>query len=219
METVPMSRQLDVSPGAFAFVMATGIVARGAHLTVGTFGWIVLLGVAVIGYLLLFVLTMLRIVYEPRQVLTDLASHRRGPGALALVAATGILGIELAPFSPSLATALWLLQLLLWLIVTYAFFTAIVAHERKPQATRALSGSWLLTVVATDSVALLATLVASQFEAAAAGVLFIATSLFFSACVLYFALIPLIVNRLEFLSLTPQEFTPDYWINMGARAP
>jgi tellurite resistance protein TehA-like permease len=39
-----------------------------------------------------------------------------------------------------------------------------------------------------------------------------------SACVLYLALIPLIVNRLEFLRLAPVAFTPDYWINMGAMA-
>jgi tellurite resistance protein TehA-like permease len=34
----------------------------------------------------------------------------------------------------------------------------------------------------------------------------------------YLALIPLIVQRLELLSLTPRQFTPDYWINMGAMA-
>jgi tellurite resistance protein TehA-like permease len=111
-----------------------------------------------------------------------------------------------------------LLEALLWLGLTYVFFAAVAAHEHKPRLTRGLSGSWLLAVVATQSVSLLGTLVGSQFKDDEPMVLFVSLSIFLSACLLYLALIPLILNRLELLSLAPSAFTPDYWINMGAMA-
>jgi tellurite resistance protein TehA-like permease len=67
-------------------------------------------------------------------------------------------------------------------------------------------------------VSLLGALVSAQFGGGQTAVLFVSLSLFFSACVLYLALVPLIVNRLELLSLAPLQFTPDYWIDMGAMA-
>jgi tellurite resistance protein TehA-like permease len=208
----------DLSPGAFAFVMATGIVAHDARLAAMSIVGHVLLWIALVSYVGLFVLTLARLVCFPERVLAELASQQRGPGYLALVAATGVVGAELAPINLQVATAFWLLESMLWLTLAYAFFADDAARERKPQAKRALSGSLLLAVVATQSVALLGTLVASVFGAGEGLVLFISLSMFFSGCVLYLALIPLIVYRLEFLSLAPIDFTPDYWINMGAMA-
>jgi tellurite resistance protein TehA-like permease len=198
--------------------MATGIVAHDFRImTVGLLAS-VLVWSAVIGYVTLSLLTVARLVRFPKRVLGDLARQQRAPGFLALVAATGIVGAELAPINLEASTWFWLLEATLWLGLTYTFFATVAAHERKPQPTRSLSGNWLLAVVATQSVSLLGTLVGSQFGDAESVVLFVSLSLFFSACVLYLALIPLIVHRLEFLSLAPLQFTPDYWINMGAMA-
>ena len=208
----------DLSPDAFAFVMATGIVAYDAgHATVSLVGWVLLL-IAIVGYVGLFVLTVTRVVRFPGRVVSELCSQHRGAGYLALVAATGVVGAELAPINLQVATAFWLLGSMLWLTLTYSYFANDATRERKPQAKRALSGSLLLAVVATQSVALLGTLVASVFGDGEGLVLFISLSMCFSGCVLYLALIPLIVYRLEFLSLAPLDFTPDYWINMGAMA-
>jgi tellurite resistance protein TehA-like permease len=72
--------------------------------------------------------------------------------------------------------------------------------------------------VATQSVSLLGAAVAPSFGAGEMLVLFISISMFMCACFIYLALIPLIVRRLEFLPLSPVQFTADYWISMGAMA-
>src|SRR3546814_4723917 len=42
--------------------------------------------------------------------------------------------------------------------------------------------------------------------------------MFLIGCMLYLSIITLIFYRLTFLHLTTAEFTPPYWINMGAVA-
>jgi tellurite resistance protein TehA-like permease len=198
--------------------MATGIVARDGRLAAVNLVGCVLLWISVVGYIILLVLTLTRVVRFPRRVRADLASQRRGPGFLALVAATCVVGAEFAPINLRVSTGLWLLGATLCVSLTYAFFAAVATCQRKPRHTTGLSGSWLLGVVAAQSVSLLGTLVGSQFGDGERLVLFVSLSIFLSACVLYLALIPLIVHRLEFVSLAPLQFTADYWINMGAMA-
>lgn len=230
MELVPMSDRLvtmdwasgravaNMSPGAFAFIMATGIISHDlGALGLKELAALSLL-VAIVAYACLLVLTVIRVVCFPRRVMADLGSQQHGPGFLTLVAATGILGVALAPILRRASAAVWLLDAVLWVGLTYAFLADVAAHARKPQATRGISGNWLLAVVATQSVALLGPLVATQFGDMQELVLFASVCLFLIGCFLYLALVPLIVQRLELLSLTPRQFTPDYWINMGAMA-
>lgn len=208
----------DASPDAFAFIMATGIVAHDASLLDARMLASVLLSIATVAYVILLAVTLARAVHAPGHVLADLASQQRGPGFLALVAATGVLGVDIAPLSLQVSTALWLLEVVLWVGITYVFFAAVAAHEHKPRPPQGLTGRWLLAVVATQSVALLGAMMSSRFGGGEPLLLFVSLSVFLSACVLYLALIPPILHRLEFLSLAPRAFTPEYWINMGAMA-
>jgi tellurite resistance protein TehA-like permease len=198
--------------------MATGIVSHDfAVVGVSVVSWLLLL-LAIVSYVVLLVLMIGRAVRCPMRILDDLANAQHGPGFLALVAATGIVASELAPINLQISTVLWPLEGILWLGLSYALFASVAAHRRKPEVTTELSGKWLLAVVATQSLAGLGVLVSAQFGDGQALVLFLSLCVFLSACVLYLAIIPLIVNRLEFLSLTPRAFTPDYWIDMGAMA-
>jgi tellurite resistance protein TehA-like permease len=113
---------------------------------------------------------------------------------------------------------MWLLAAGLWLVLIYGFFTAVAVRESKPDLETGMSGSWLLAVVATQAVSGLAALIAAHFGEAQSVLLFIASSLYLCGGLLYLMLIGTVVYRLNFFRLTPAEFTPDYWINMGAIA-
>jgi tellurite resistance protein TehA-like permease len=73
-------------------------------------------------------------------------------------------------------------------------------------------------VVATQSVSVLGTLLAPRFGVEQEAVLFLTLCTYLLGCVLYILIISLIFYRLTFFALTPEEFTPSYWVNMGAVA-
>ena len=208
----------DLYPGSFAFVMATGIVSTACRLMGLDVVSLALLGLAVVGYAVLGLATVARLVRYPRQLFVDLSSHTRGPGFLTLVAASSVLGTEVEPRLEVVASALWLVAAVLWLVLIYTFFTAVAVREPKPQLEAGLSGSWLLAVVATQGVSGLGVLVAPMFRQAQSVLVFIALSMYMCGGLLYLMLIGIVVYRLDFFRLTAAEFTPDYWINMGALA-
>ena len=213
-------------PGYFALVMATGIVSVAAHLL--GMPWIAysLLAVNAVAYVVLWMLTLWRLgAYFPR-VLADLRSHARGPGFFTLIAGTCVLGTQtllLTGLRP-VAWALWLLGIGLWLLVMYSFFPAVMTAENKPGLDAGLNGSWLVAVVATQSLVVLGTLLLSGLDgtpAAPPGTLlaaafFAVLCCFLLGCLLYLIIITLIFYRLAFLPLTAASFTPPYWINLGA---
>jgi tellurite resistance protein TehA-like permease len=95
----------------------------------------------------------------------------------------------------------------------------LIEAETKPPLEKALSGVWLLAVVATQSVSVLGSLLArSMSDSTAAAVLFGALCFWLVGVMLYVWLIALIFYRMTFLPMTPADLTPPYWINMGAMA-
>lgn len=200
--------------------MATGIVSIASHL-VGL-EWIAwaLVWVNVGAYLILVALTLYRLIRFPGRVRDDLIDHGRGPGFFTVVAGTCVLGTQLLVVAaqPTLALGLWWLGLGLWVLITYSFFTAITVRETKPPLERGINGAWLIAIVATQSVSILGTLVAPQFDEARELVLFTSVGFFLWGCVLYLLIITLIFYRFSFFRLTMEALTPPYWINMGAVA-
>jgi tellurite resistance protein TehA-like permease len=208
----------EVSPGAFAFVMATGIIAHDARVAALLPVAEALVAIALVGYVLLTILNVWRLVHRPRRVVDELSDPGTAPGFLTVVSATCVVGAVLAPVAIRVAAWLWVLGAALGLGFTYTLLVAVATNQHKRGSMAGLSGSWLLVVVAAQSVAFLATLTAAQFGSGATLVLLVALIAFSSACVLYLFLMPPIVHRLEFVSLAPREFTPDHWIDMGAMA-
>lgn len=207
-------------PGYFALVMATGIISVASHLLgMIPLAW-GLLYVNLAAYAILLTLTLLRVGrYFPR-VLADLQDHVRGPGFLTTVAGTCVLGSQLIIVAGQVAAAtlLWWLGLLLWLVVMYSFLTAVTVREEKPPLEQGINGAWLITIVATQSVAILGTLLASDYPGVREPLLFFSLCLYLLGCMLYIVIITLIFYRFTFLSLSPTGLTPPYWINMGAVA-
>jgi len=210
----------DLFPGYFALVMATGIVALAAHLLGMSFMARSLFFLNLAFYLLLCGLTLLRVaIYFPR-LLADLKDHARGPGFFTLVAGTCVLGTQMVVQMESyrLAAGLWLLGLVLWLLVMYTFFTAVVIRQDKPTLETGINGAWLIAAVATQALSVLATLLAAPRGEGREPLLFFALCMYLLGCMLYLNIITLIFYRFTFLKLSTASLTPPYWINMGAVA-
>ncbi|MBU2485047.1 MAG: tellurite resistance/C4-dicarboxylate transporter family protein, partial [Alphaproteobacteria bacterium] len=154
----------NLSPAYFGMVMATGIVALAAY-QVGLY-WLAwgLTTIAILTYLVLWSLTFLRVYRHPRLFFGDMIDHLRGPGFFTMVAASGIVGSQFVVMAEamSLGFAFWFLALFLWIILTYTIFTAFTVKEEKPTLDKGISGAWLLAVVATQSIAVLAALLAAH---------------------------------------------------------
>jgi tellurite resistance protein TehA-like permease len=103
-------------------------------------------------------------------------------------------------------------------VLVYTFFTSVTIRAAKPPLAEGLNGAWLLTVVSTQSVSVLGTIVAPQFGPHAGAVLFATLCLYLLGCMFYLLVIALIFYRFTFLTLTARDLSPPYWINMGAVA-
>lgn len=206
-------------PAYFAVVMATGVVSIAARLLgLAPIAW-ALLALNLVFYAVLWLLTLIRVVRHPGRILADLVDHARGPGFFTLVAGTCVLGTQLVLVAGArdAARLLWVLGLILWFAVMYAFFMAVTIRREKPDLETGINGAWLLAAVATQSASVLGALLAPDF-AVREIVLFVALCMYFLGCLLYLSIITLIFYRLTFIRLTTMEMTPPYWINMGAVA-
>lgn len=202
-------------PAYFALVMATGIVSIAAKLLAVPIVPLVLLAINVIAYVVLWVLTFIRIGRFPREVFADLIDHQRGVGFFTMVAATSVLGSQLVIVAgrEQFAFALWIATLVLWLVLIYAVFTAFTVKETKPTLDQGISGGWLVAVVATQSVSTLASVLTPSET-----LLFVSLAFWLAGGMLYIWLISLIFYRYTFFTFAPSDLMPPYWINMGAMA-
>ena len=212
-------RRLD--PGAFALVMATGIVSIDA----GQHGMPVLaralFALNALAFLVLLALSGLRLLHARREMLDDFANPARGAGFLTFVAASCVLASQcmLVVPLPRWAVALTVLGAVGWGCLSYLLLLAVITGQRKPGFRRSINGGWLVAVVSTQSLAVAITLLVAHGHAAPAlGWLFAALCLYLVGAALYLILITLIFYRLLFLPLPASGFTPPYWINMGALA-
>ena len=210
----------SLNPAYFAMVMATGIVAIALHLLgMEPFGRI-LAWINLAAYIVLWGLTIVRLAYFPREMFADLIDHNRGVGYFTLVAATGVLGDQCIVISSRYRAAevLWIVSLILWALFTYSVFTAYTVKEQKPPLDQGINGGWLVTVVATQAVSVLATLLLPLFGDHHDLILFLSLAFWLFGGMLYIWLISLIFYRYTFFTFHPSDLMPPYWINMGAMA-
>ncbi|MEH8019642.1 tellurite resistance/C4-dicarboxylate transporter family protein [Rheinheimera metallidurans] len=216
-----LSQVSGLSPAYFGMVMATGIVSLAAHLLdmQGVANGLFQLNIVV--YSVLWLLTLLRAFRYPQRFFSDMVDHLRGPGFFTMVAATGILGGQfvLLTANYTMATALWIVALLLWVSLTYTVFTGFTVKEHKPTLDKGISGAWLLAVVATQSIAVVSALLAAHVsQPGKLEMNFLALSMWLWGGMLYIWMMSLIFYRYTFFTLSPSDLSPPYWINMGAMA-
>src|SRR5690606_41566580 len=110
--------------------MATGIVSIATYFLGMTEIAVFLLVLNILAYVILWILTIARLVrYFPR-FLEDLTSHIRGAGFFTLAAGTRVLGRQLGAVTnpPTAALALWWPGLLVWALAPDACSPAIAAR-------------------------------------------------------------------------------------------
>lgn len=218
--TIARTGIANLFPAYFAMVMATGIVSIAAHLLGYLRIGAALFHINIVAYCILLVLFILRVLFYFRNFVEDLTSHSKSPGFLTLVAGTNVLGAQFAVIANDLhiAAHLFCFGLGLWFVLMYLFFLMITVKRGKPTLEEGMNGIWLLMVVATESVSMLATLVADDVPFPKEMVLFLSLLMFLLGCMLYGIIITLIFYRLTFFDLQAEECAPPYWISMGAVA-
>lgn len=207
-------------PAYFALVMATGILAIACQLANIPTLPRVLAVINLVAYVVLWLLTLLRITRHTKAFLADFSSHPRGPGFFTTVAATAVVGTHLVILDQSFVAArlLWGVAFVLWLLLTYTVFTALTIKEEKPSLADGLNGGWLTAVVATQSLVVLGCVAKIEFGGSQEVVALALASLWLSGGMLYIWMIALIFYRYTFLKFSPSDLSPPYWINMGAMA-
>jgi tellurite resistance protein TehA-like permease len=211
----------NLPPNIFAVVMATGIVSialSGAGFPWGayTLFWLNL-GL----YPVLLGLLGARVLRHRGDFVADLRSHVRAPGFFTLVAAPCVLGNQCVLLwnAHSAGLALWSVGLALWIPLSYVMIPRLMEGESKPKLETGLSGAWLLVVVGTQAISVLACLLVPALAPSAPdGPLFVALTFWLVGSMLYLWQIAFIFHRILFLPLAAGDLTPPYWINMGAMA-
>lgn len=215
---VPESGVKTLFPGYFAFVMATGIIAIAADQH--DIHWLadVLYVLAVIGYVVLWALLILRIVLYWRSFLADLDDHRKGFAFLTVVAGTNVLGSASVILHGwwTLGWVLWWCSLALWAVLLYSTLFAVIMGSNKPTLGEGINGTWFLLIVSTESIVVLGALLLRRHpdDLLAFGLL----AAFTLGLVLYVIVMTMVFLRWTFSELEPDEADPPAWIAAGAVA-
>lgn len=206
-------------PGYFALVMATAAVSIASFLVGHTLIASAMLVLNWAFYAALWVLTAIRAICFPKRMIDDLFDHQRAPGFFTLVAGTCMLATQtiLVTHGQAIGRALWWLGLGLWFPIMYAFFTAVTVRSHKPTLAAGINGAWLIAAVATQSIVVSRGAV-DGMSPPAPEIQFLCLAMFMIGSMLYLAIIPLIFYRFTFVRLASRDFSPPYWINMGAVA-
>ncbi len=209
-----------LDPGYFALVMATGIVSTGSDLL----GYItlsrVLLGFTIVAFVVLAVAYTVRLALFPRFVQQSLRDPTTAMGYFTVVAGTDVLASRVSISGhPLVVLCLGLPAALLWAVLSYGLPWTIVAAARRPVLGQ-INGTWLIWVVATQSLSIVAADLArvSPWTALSDNLPIVSVCLWGVGVVLYLILIAIIFLRLLLVEVTPEEMGPAYWIAMGATA-
>jgi tellurite resistance protein TehA-like permease len=205
---------IGLPPGSFGIVMASGIISVAAHDQRRDGVSAALAITAAVVWMGLLVLTAARVVLAADLVRDDLQSPAKRFDFFTLVAAAGVLGVRAAIARwGRISVALSLFGALAWLVVALS----MAMHRRSATpAWWSASGNWLLAVVATQSLAVVAGTLAGAGRAGPLQRL--ALTCWVIGLTLYALLIVVIGARVLGTSPPPARFTPDDWIVMGALA-
>lgn len=206
----------NLLPAYFALVMATGIVAIAAFIY--QFIWFakLLFYFNIVAYVALWIINIYRIIFHSENYKTDIQNHRRGPGFFTIIAGTNTLGADFLVIGnhTEIAFILWVFGILLWLFYQYVVFASLMFSNQKQPLDQSINGGWLVAIVSTESVALLA----AQLSGNHIWMFLIAIIFYLIGYFTYFIIMPLIYYRLLFYNIQPKDVTGSYWINMGATA-
>jgi tellurite resistance protein TehA-like permease len=161
-------------------------------------------------------------VIQPVSFRPSVAAGFRDPGRVfglfAIAAGMDVLGIRLASAGHPVATAILAgVAAVVWLALTYGVPASLLARSRD-SVLGDVNGTWLLWVVATQSLSLVASTLVRVWPSQSGLLAPVAVGLWSIGLVLYLLLVSLILQRWLTVPVTPQTLSPPYWILMGATA-
>jgi tellurite resistance protein TehA-like permease len=209
----------SLSPGYFPFVMATSIISTGSFLLGPSWLSRVLLVIASAGLAVLIVALAIQLVFFRPSVVAGFHDPGRVFGFFAISAGMDVLGIRLAAAGHPLATAiLACVAAAMWFVLTYGVPASLLVARPHASAVDDVNGTWLLWVVATMSLSVVASTLVPAWPSQSGLLSPVAVGLWSVGLVLYLLLVSLILLHWLTVPMTPQTLTPPYWILMGATA-
>jgi tellurite resistance protein TehA-like permease len=159
-----------------------------------------------------------RLLRFPRDVWRDVLDPATAFGFFTFIAAVGVMATRFALGGWTVVPgALTAIAALAWFVLTYWTFAMLLFTNEKP-IERALNGSWLIAIVATESLAITWVLLTNIQPSQRATLQLLAYAFWTFGVLLYLIFVALIMYRFFFLRVQPGDLTPPYWINMGAMA-
>lgn len=208
----------DLPPGAFAFVMATGIISVGLDQVGLAVVSVALLGIAGAAWALLLVALVARLVRYPDRALADLRDPRRAFGYFTLIAGSGVVAVRMLEVAWGVSAVLLGFAACVGLALGYAVpWAAVLSRAERPVLTEA-NGTWFIWVVASQSVATTAAGLEPLIGTAQDEMAILAVSAWSVGLVLYAACAVFVALRLVLYPLAPEDLNPPYWVSMGAVA-
>lgn len=209
----------DLHPSYFSFVMATGIVSTAAHLLGPAWLSAALLVLACAGLVVLAAALGLRVALFRSRVAADVRAADRVFGFFTITAGLDVLGVRFSLAGHPVVTAVLAgLAALVWLLLTYGVPAGLLLGRAADSVLGGVNGSWLLWIVATQSLALVAAICVPAWPAEASLLAPFAVGLWCVGLVLYLMVVTLILLRWLTVPMTPATLGPPYWILMGATA-
>ena len=209
----------DLHPGYFAFVMATGIISTGTFLLGPSWLSGALLAAASIGLVVLSAALAIRLAIFRSSVTADIQAPERVFGFFTITAGIDVLGVRLGAAGHPLATAILAgLAAVVWLTLTYGVPASLLLTRERDSVLGGVNGSWLLWVVATQSLSVAASALVPAWPSQSGLLAPAAVGLWSVGLVLYLLLVSLILLRWLTVAMSPATLGPPYWILMGATA-
>jgi tellurite resistance protein TehA-like permease len=197
--------------------MATSIISTGAFALGQSWLSQALLVIAAVGSAVLCVAVAIQLLFFRTMVAADFLNPARAFAFFSVTAGIDVLGVRLATARHPLATAILAgVAATLWLGLTYGVPAGLLVARSHDSAIRDVNGTWLLWVVATQSLSLVASTLAPVWPSQTGLLAPFAIGLWSVGLVLYLLLISLIFLHWLAEPMTPQTLTPPYWILMGA---
>jgi tellurite resistance protein TehA-like permease len=207
----------DLNPADFAFVLATGILSAGTFVLGPPWLSQALLVIASTGFVVLIVTLVIRLARYRTQVAADFRAPDRVFGFFAVAASCDLLGTRFASAGhPMVTTGLAGLAATLWLVLTYGVPASRLLDGKRESVLGVVDGTWLLWVVATQSLSTDASILVPVWPAQGRLLATAAVGLWSVGLMLYLLLVSLILLRWLTIAMTPATLSPDYWILLGA---
>jgi tellurite resistance protein TehA-like permease len=209
----------SLSPGYFPFVMATSIISTGTFLLGPSWLSRVLLVIASAGLAVLIVALVIQLLFFRASLAAGFRDPGRVFGFFAIAAGMNVVGIRLVSAGHPLATGILAgVAAAVWLVLTYFVPASLLVARSHTSAVEDVNGTWLLWVVATQSLSVVASTLVGAWPAQSGLLAPVAVGLWSVGLVLYLLLVSLIFLHWLTVPMTPQTLTPPYWILMGATA-